>query len=590
MISGWETSFEPGVRSSASTLSAPDSLPRRSYGDLLLAFRPIKFLRNFLRSGEIVTVLLTYGFGDVVERLGLRRYVRWGRRAFFWWRKKPHPQLNRAQRVRLALEHLGATFIKFGQVLSTRPDLIPADVIAELGKLQENVPPFSSDVAVSAIEYELGGSLEHLFQSFDSTPFAAGSLGQVHRAVHKDGTHLAVKIRRPDVVRQVERDLSLMHELAMLVERYIPEAHVFDPVGLVAHFARTIRREMSYTREARTADEFARLFRTDATLAVAKVHWELTTDSVLTMDFVDGFRIDCPDELQQVHVCAKSIAANGAHIFMKQAFEFGMFHGDPHPGNIRILPDGSICLLDYGMIGLLDDEMRDQLVDLLLAITRRNVRRAVELVQTIGKPFQPIDAPMLRADVRDYVTNYYDLSLERLNVGKMLMDFVLIMSTHGIRCPVDLMLMIRAMVTLEGVGRDLDPDFNFAEHLAPFVRQIVRERYHPRRLFDRICEQSERFLRLAHDMPLNAGRVLEKICEDDFQIQLKHRSLDHLITELDRSSNRVVISVVVAALILASALILRNADNAPWFSIPVYAISSLLGIWLIFGIFRSGRL
>lgn len=561
-----------------------------NFGDSPLAFRPIKFLRNFFRSGEIVTVLLTYGFGDFVERLGLRRYVRWGSRAIFWWRKSPRQQLNRGQRIRMSLEHLGATFIKFGQVLSTRPDLIPADVITELGQLQENVPPFPSDVAISTIEYEFGKELGELFQSFEPTPFAAGSLGQVHRAVHKDGTPLAVKIRRPRVVRQVERDLSLMHELALLMERYIPESQVLDPIGLVSHFARTIRRELSYTREARTADEFGRLFRTDATLSIAKIHWELTTDSVLTMDYIDGFRIDCSDELRSAGISGKDIAANGAHIFMRQAFEFGMFHGDPHPGNIRIRADGSICLLDYGMIGLLDDDKRDELVDLLLAISRQDVRRAVELVQTIGQPFQPIDAPMLRADVRDFVNNYYDLSLERLHIGNMLMDFVSIMSTHGIRCPADLMLMIRAMVTLEGVGRDLDPEFNFAEHLAPFVRQIVRERYHPRRMFERICEGSQRFLRLARDMPLDAGRVLQKVANDDLRLQLEHRSLDHLITELDRSSNRVVISVIVASLILASALILRNADNAPWFSIPVYVISSLLGVWLIFGIFRSGRL
>lgn len=555
-----------------------------------MAFRPIKFLRNVRRLRQIVTVLLTYGFTDLVERMGLGRYMAWGRRILFWRRKRTEQRLSRGERMRLALEHLGPTFIKFGQVLSTRPDLIPVDVIAELSKLQEDVPPFSSDLAIAAVESELGGRVAELFASFDVTPFAAGSLGQVHRAVHHNGTRLAVKIRRPKVVQRVEQDLSLMLELATLIERYISEAQVFDPVGLVNQFSRTIRREMSYTREARTAGEFARLFRDDATLAVANVHAELSTDSILTMDFVKGLRVDATDELRNARISGRDVAANGARIFMKQAFEFGIFHGDPHPGNIRILPDGSICLLDYGMVGMLEDEKRDQLVDLLVAISRQDVRRAVELLQTIGTPFQPADTPLLKADVRDFVNSYYDLSLERLRVGDMLTDFVAIMSTHGIRCPADLMLLIRAMISLEGVGRDLDPNFNLAEHLAPFVNKIVRERYHPKRVFDRIYAESKRFLRLAHDIPFQVGETLEKLASNELRVQLEHRSLDHLITELDRSSNRVVISVIVAALILASALILRNAQHTPLFTIPVYAISSMLGVWLIFGIFRSGRL
>ncbi|GAB4147169.1 MAG: AarF/UbiB family protein [Planctomycetaceae bacterium] len=555
-----------------------------------MAFRPLRFLRNLRRSREIATVLLTYGFADLVDRLGLLRYVMWGKRLFFWWRKEPTRRLSRAQRIRLALESLGATFIKFGQVMSTRPDLIPADVILELEKLQESVPAFDSDLAISVIELQLNAPIDELFAEFEREPCAAGSLGQVHRAVHHNGSQLAVKIRRPKVVRKVERDLSLMLELAQLVEYYIPESQAFDPVGLVTHFSRTIRREMSYTREARTVDEFGRLFRDDATLITPLIYWDLSTDSVLTMEYIDAFRVTDTEQLAEARISRKEVAANGARIFMKQAFEFGIFHGDPHPGNIRILKDGSICLLDYGMVGMLDDEKQEQLVDLLLAISRRDTHKAVELVQRIGEPYRTIDPPLLRADVRDFVNNYYDLSLERLNVGNMLSDFVSILSTHGIRCPADLMLLIRAMVTLEGVGRELDPEFNLAEHLAPFVERIVRERYHPRRMFDRCVSEARRFLRLLHDFPINAGRAVEKIANDDMRLKLEHHSIDHLITELDRSSNRVVISVVMAALILASALILRSGQSSPWFTIPVYVLSSFLGIWLIIGIFRSGRL
>lgn len=555
-----------------------------------MAFRPIRFLRNLRRSREIATVLLNYGFADLVERLGLRRYALWGRRLLFWRRKKPHEHYRRAERVRLALESLGATFIKFGQVLSTRPDLIPPDITAELEKLQEQVPPFPSAEAIALVENELGGSVDELFTEFDSEPFAAGSLGQVHRAVHKNGAILAVKIRRPEVVQLVESDLSLMMELAILIEQYIPESHAFDPIGLVSHFSRTIRRELNYRREAHTLKEFGKLFQDDATLAVATVFDDLSTESVLTMQYIDGYRINDSKKLATARIRPKDIAANGARVFMKQAFEFGIFHGDPHPGNIRILPDGSLCLLDYGMIGLLDENKRDQLVDLLTAVSQNDVQRTVELVQQIGEPYETIDAPLLYADVREFVSNYYDLSFEQMNVGKMLSDFVAILSVHHIRCPADFMLLIRAMVTLEGVGRELDPQFNFAEHLVPFVEQILRARYHPRRLFNRCVKESQRLLQMMHDIPISTGKVLEKIANNDLKIQLEHRSIDHLITELDRSSNRVVISVVVASLILASALIMRTGQNSPWLVVPVYLLSSFLGIWLIVGIFRSGRL
>ncbi len=331
--------------------------------------RPIRFLRNLGRMRQIVSVLLAYGFGDLVDRLHLRSYVRLGQR-LLRRRSEPVKPLSRAQRARLSLEELGPTFVKFGQGLSTRPDLIPSDFVEELKELRENVPPFSGELAVQLITEAIGGNVGQI-QDISAEPIAAGSLAQVHTAVHNDGTKLAIKILRPGIRTEIETDLDLMHEFATLLHRYVPEFRVIDPVGLVRHFERVIRRELNLIREARTVEEFSRLFRDDATLKVPRVYTDLSSDSVLVMEFVDGIRVDDREELAANGISPRNIAANGARIFLKQAFEFGVFHGDPHPGNLRILPDGSICLLDYGMIGMLDEQTRDLLIDLLMSIAKR---------------------------------------------------------------------------------------------------------------------------------------------------------------------------------------------------------------------------
>jgi len=551
---------------------------------------PLRFLRNLGRSGEIAAVFVKYGFGDVVDRIRMQRYVRWGRRVILRQRNVPESHETRARRFRRALEDLGATFVKFGQVLSTRADLIPADVIAELARLQENVRPFPGEQALEMVERELGRPASELFAVFDPKPVASASLSQVHKAIGHDGRKLAVKIRRPNVPREVERDLSLMTELAILIQNHIPEAGVFDPIGLVNQFARTIRREMNFAREGRTIEDFAKFFRNDATLFVPRVHWEFTSEAVLTMDFVEGCRIDDHAALAALGIQPAYLAANGARIFMKMAFEIGVFHSDPHPGNIRILPDGTFCLLDFGMVGVLEDNQRERLVDLFVAVTHHDVASAVHSVLQLGHAFRPVDMPMLRADVRDFIENYYGVPLEQLHVGRMLSDFAGVMLNHGIRCPADLMLLIRCLVTLEGVGRDLDPSFNLAAHLAPFVERLLSERYSPRHVLDQFIDESRSFVQLARDVPRYVGRSLEKLSKDELKVQFEHTGLDRLMAELDRSSNRVVIGLVVSALILSSALVLRSGTQSVWFTVPLFVLSSLLGIWLIYGVFRSGRL
>ncbi|MEZ6057450.1 MAG: AarF/ABC1/UbiB kinase family protein [Planctomycetaceae bacterium] len=548
---------------------------------------PLQVLRNIGRAGEIVSVLASHGFGDVVERIGLQKYIRWGKRRLL--RRPPETQLTTAQRVRLTLETLGPTFIKFGQVLSTRPDLMSDDIIQELSQLQEQVPPFDGDLAVAQVEAELGGNIDKLFAEFDRQPLAAGSLGQVHRARHHDGSELAIKIRRPDALANVERDLALMAETAPAFAM-IPQFAVFDPPGLVAQFSRTVRRELNFRREGKTMVEFRRLFARDATLHVPLVYEDLTTDAVLTMEFVSGVRADDIDGLRKMGLEPRQLAANGARIFLKQVFEFGLFHGDPHPGNLRVLKDGSIALLDFGMVGILEATMRDQLVDLLVTVVRNRVDQGVTLVQQLGQATGPVNVVLLRADVADFLDRYYGVPLDQLNIGRMLGDFISLMSSHSLRCPADLMLLLRALISLDGLGRKLDPTFNLAAEVAPFIEQVVRRRYDPKQLLARAVSEAGAFLQVAHDLPLSLNRTIQKLSQDDLRIQLEHQGLNKLIHEFDRSSNRIVVGLVTSALVVSSALVLRSDSASYWLAIPIFLLSGLLGIWLIYGILTSGRL
>lgn len=552
---------------------------------------PLRFLKNLNRGREVITVLVNYGFGDLLERLGLLKYLKWGRRMISRQKQEEVEELTTALRVRLALQELGPTFVKFGQVMSTRPDLIPQEIICELLHLQEDVPTFSADDVAAVFQREFGKPADKVFAVFNREPLAAGSLGQVHLAESPEGRKLAVKIRRPGVVQDVERDISLMLEIATLLEKHIPESRIFDPVGLVNQFSRTVRREMSYLREARTMQEFAKLFKDDPRLHIPFVDDQRSTDAVLTMERIEGVRVDDLSSIKKFRVDPKVIARHGAEVFIKQSFEFGVFHGDPHPGNLRVEKTGRIALLDYGMIGYLEDEKREQFVDLFLSISHHNVDSAISTLLKMGKPTQPIDQALFHADVRDFIDAYYGVNLARLDVGQLLNDFVGILSNHGIRCPADLMLLIRAIVTLEGIGRQLDPEFNLAEVLNPAIEKLVKQRYDPKRIAEKAVADLKQLIKTAHDLPLHLGKTLQKASQDDLKVQFEHKGLDRLINEFDRSSNRVVVGLIVSSLLVSTALIIRvSTTESLWIAIPLFLMSGLLGLWLVWGILRSGRL
>ncbi|MEM1061214.1 MAG: AarF/ABC1/UbiB kinase family protein [Planctomycetota bacterium] len=550
--------------------------------------RPLRLIRNLNRTREIVQVLVAEGFGDLVSRLRLRPLNPFRRRGE---RAEGVERLTAGARVRRALEQLGPTAVKFGQLLSTRPDVIPAELIDELSLLREHVSPFDGALAVRQIEQAFGRPVDDLFAEFDPEPLGAGSLAQVHRAVTSDGELVAVKVRRPQAIDEVERDLELLHDLAELVAYRVPEWRVFDPRGLVRHFTRTVRRELDFDREARTIEEFGRLFADTPGFRVPRVRPDLSASAVLTMEFIEGHGpSELADRSLTLPVAAGEIAATGADCFMRQVFELGFFHGDPHPGNIRVLADGSLCLLDYGMVGYLDGPTRDGLVDLFAAIARQDVGEVAAVMTRIGEPLAEIDERLLRADVRDFLGAYYGVALDRIDVGRLLEDFLAVLTGHQIRCPGDLSLLIRATVALEGTGRRIDPGFNFAERLGPFVERVVRDRYRPDRVASRVAEEALGVARAARGLPGDLSRAVRRVADGDVETRVEIPGLEKVIVEVDRTGNRIVVGLIMAALIVASSLVIRGGGEFIWFAVPLFVASSLLGLWLVYGIVRSGSL
>lgn len=553
-------------------------------------------IRSLKRYRQVLGILVKYGFGHIVEQLNIDYYIELGKRIVTLGRASHElERLTQAARFRLALEELGPTFIKLGQLLSTRPDIVPAEVMEELQKLQDHIPAVPTDQIMAQIHRELGYPTEELFKDFEDIPLATASIAQVHRGTLKNGEQIVCKVRRPGIEPVIETDIDIMMGLAYLVEKHLPGGDMYDSVGFVKEFRRTIHRELDFSREGRTTERFAANFADNETVRIPKVFWDYTGQTVLTLEYIAGIKISRQNELLGADLDLKIIAKNGADNFLKQVFIHGLFHADPHPGNIYVLPGNVLCLLDFGMVGRLDDDLKMQLTELLLCVLHRDVDRLIMQLLYSGELHDKSNLKSLKRDLTEFIDDYYDILLQDLKIGELLIDFIRILTEYRIKFPSNLMLLSRALFAMEGLGRQLDPNFNMVEQLKPFAEQIIKDRHSPSSIARDTARTLQSYHALGKSLPQDIKEFINRINHNKFKIDLEHRGFERLVNDLDKSTNRISFSMVIAALIIGSSLIMQIDKGPMLFGFPIlgllgYSAAGFLGFGLAIAILRSGRM
>jgi len=551
--------------------------------------------RHVRRYQEILSVLVKYGFGDVVDGLNIKQHIEIGWQKISGKQPEQIEKLSRPQRVRMAMEDLGPTFVKLGQILSTRPDLIPLEYAQELTKLQDNVPPFPHEDAKAIIKSETGSLPEELFSSFDPTPIAAASLGQVHKAMLKDTEEaVAIKIQRPDIQKIIEVDLEIMLHLASLLERNVEEMEVLHPTKIVTEFARAMEEETDYTIEASHVEHFARQFLDDPTIYVPKVFRELTTKRILTMEYIDGIKASAMDQLKQQGYHLEEIAKRGANLIMKQIFVHGFYHADPHPGNIFILPDAVICFLDFGMMGRISQQEREDFTDLVMMIVRKDEKKTVDALLKLANFAADPDRGMLEVEMATFFDQFLHLSLRELEIGKMLQRVLEILTENRMSLKPDYFLMVKALSTVEGLGKSLDPDFQIVRQAEPFLQQIQSTRYTPKRIASALIDSGTEFVHLIKEIPSELHEVLRGAKEGKLGIEIVPRGLDRTIFKLEQISDHIASAIILASLIIGSSIVTLSNIPPKWRNIPVigvvgFVVAGIMGFRHLVSSLRRGK-
>ena len=527
--------------------------------------------RNVRRWTEIISVLSKYGLADWISRFNLE----FAKDQLKARDGEAIARNTREARIRLALTELGPTFIKLGQLLSTRPDLSGVELAEELAKLQSEVPADPPEQVRALIEAELGQPIQDLFAKFDDRPIASASIGQVHAAKLADGSNVVVKVQHDGIENTVREDLDVLTGLALLAER-IPELATYRPAVTVAEMARTLRRELDFGREERNLQQFASMFEDDPTVHIPAPCTELCTARVLTMERVDGIKLRENERLLAEGFDLNEVARRGSQLYLKMIFSYGFYHADPHPGNIVLLPGNVIGLLDFGMVGRIDERLREDIEEMLLAIVNQDVMILTSLIKKLGTPPPELEEGALAVDVADFVGQYATQSLDQFDLGGALSDMMEIIHRHEIMLPPQVGTLIKTLITLEGTTQALNPQFSLMEVMRPFHRSMLLKRLSPARQLRKLHRFKFQLEQLAEDLPGRLMVILDQIRTGKFDVHLDHRGLEP-------SVNRLVLAMMASSLFLGSSLLLSRQvppllfPNTSFFGLYKLSILGLTG-------------
>ena len=553
-------------------------------------------MRELPRLHEIASVFIRHGLGDFVQRIGIAGVLE---RAGQILRRSPATDavtLDPAQRMRMALEELGPTFVKLGQVMATRVDLFPPRWIAEFEKLHADVPAVPFEELVPQLTRALGAPPFEAFRDIDPRAQGAASIAQVHRAKLQDGTPVVLKVRRPGVRETIDADLRLLRRVAELIESEIPEARRYRPSEIAEQFARSLEREADFVTETRNIERFAKNFAGDPHIVIPRIYPEWTSDVLLVQEHVEGIPATNLPAVEKAGLDRKLLAARGVDAFLKMILLDGFFHADPHPGNVFYLPGNRMVIIDFGMVGRLSPQRRAQVIDLLGGLARMAEEPMLEvLLDWAGDAY--VDEAKLAADVNEMVFDYEGMPLRDIRVGNVIRQFAAIVRAHSIVLPSDLSLMFKTLITLEGLGRQYDPDFHIINHLTPLVKTALAERYQPGELVRRGRGMVSEFMNVVGGVPRDLARFLREARRGKTRIDLDLKRLDSFGRQLDRTLDRVTVGIMTASLVIGSAIVLGVRDGPEVLGIPVLPVIGLLGyilavvnsLWIVYGIWRSGR-
>lgn len=555
-------------------------------------FEAFSAARDLGRLHDIATILIRFGFGDIVRRLGMGKALEQTGRILHWKRAEELARLKPPERIRRALEEMGPSYVKLGQILASRIDLFPPEYIKEFEKLQDHVPPVPFSKLVKQLEEDLGAPLNDLFADVEQEPLAAASIAQVHRARLACGDEVILKIRRPGIRSVIEADLRLFMRLAEIAEEEIKEAHQFRPKEIVTEFSKSMRRELDLAGECRNAERIATSFKDNPNILVPKVYHQWTSERLNIQQYIDGIHGRDLEAVDKAGLDRRLIAKRGADAVLKMIFEDGFFHADPHPGNVFYLPKERIVFIDFGMVGRLSTERRHQLVDLLYGIVERRADHVVEILLHWSRGDE-VDEQALLAEIDTFIDRIHGMPLKALNLTLLTTDLITLLREYKLALPPDLTLLIKASISLDGMGRLLDPEFNVLRAAEPFLQRIMLARYAPNALVRRGRKGISDAFELIAGLPKDVEKLIRSAQKGRLKLNIDIDRMEHYLNRIDQSISRLTMGIVIAALIIGSSIVMTTAGSQiplglSFFAMLGFSIAVIGGIWLLISIGRKG--